>query len=127
MQRVSLGFGGLALLLAMLGVYGTLSYSVARRTGEIAIRMALGAWRAEILRLVLTEGLRPVLTGLVLGALGAFWLSRFVSGFLFGVQPLDPLTHVGAMVLLLVVGALACYLPAARASRVDPLVALRAE
>ncbi len=123
----SLALGGLTLLLAAVGLYGVLSYSVSRRTGEIAIRMALGAVRTDVLRLILGEGSRVVLAGAALGAVGAYWAARGFDHFLFGVRPLDPLTYAAATLLLLAVATLAAYLPANRASRVDPAVALRAE
>jgi putative ABC transport system permease protein len=104
-----------------------LSYSVTRRTSEIAIRMALGALRRDVLRLVLGEGLRVVGVGAALGILGAYWTGRFLTAFLFEVKPLDPFTYLGATLVLVVVAGLAAYLPAARASGVDPLVALRSE
>lgn len=124
---VALGLGGLVLILAALGIYGVLSYSVAQRTSEIAIRMSLGALRKDVLRLVLGEGLRVSCVGGLAGIVGAYWASRFLSAFLFEVTPLDPLTYAAATVLLVAVAGLAAYLPAARASGVDPLVALRSE
>jgi predicted permease len=127
LASVSLGLGGLVLVLAAIGIYGVLSYSVSRRTSEIAVRMALGAVRQDVLRLVVGEGLRVVGAGAVLGVLGAYWSGRFLKAFLFEVQPLDAVTYVGATIVLVTVAALAAYLPAARASRVDPLVALRSE
>jgi predicted permease len=127
LAQAALAFGGLALLLAAVGIYGVLSYSVVRRTGEIAIRMALGAVRADILRLVLGEGLRVALVGAALGVVAAYWATRLLAKFLFGVQPLDVLTYAAATLFLLGIAALAAYLPAARASRVDPMVALRSE
>jgi predicted permease len=123
----SLALGGLTLLLAAVGLYGVLSYSVSRRTGEIAIRMALGAVRTDVLRLILGDGSRVVLAGALLGAVGSYWAARSFAHFLFGVRPLDPLTYAVATLVLLTVAALATYLPASRASRVDPAVALRAE
>jgi ABC-type antimicrobial peptide transport system permease subunit len=113
--------------LAAIGIYGVLSYSVARRTGEIAIRMSLGAARADVLRLVLGEGLRVAVLGATVGLFAAYWVVRLFASFLFGVAPLDALSYAAATGLLLAVAALASYLPAARASRVDPMVALRAE
>jgi putative ABC transport system permease protein len=118
-------FGGIALLLAAIGVYGVLSYSVAQRTQEIGVRMALGATASDVRRLVLGEGLRLAVTGAAIGSLGAIAAGRVLRGLLFGVQPLDPVALVGAAVLLALVAALACELPARRAMRLDPLVVLR--
>ena len=127
LASVSLGLGGLVLALAAIGIYGVLSYSVTRRTSEIAVRMALGALRRDVLRLVFGEGLRVLGIGAALGVLGAYWTGRFLKAFLFEVQPLDVLTYLGATLVLVAAAGLAAYLPAARASRVDPLVALRSE
>lgn len=127
LATTALAFGGMALLLAAIGVYGVLSYSVSRRSGELAVRMALGAVRADILRLVLGEGLRMTVLGAVLGTLAAVGSTRLLAGFLFGVRPLDPLTFAGAILLLLALATVAAYLPANRATRVDPIVALRSE
>ena len=120
-------FAGLALVLAVVGIYGVISYSVVQRTGEIGIRMALGASRTEVLRLILAEGGAIVLGGLTLGLAGTIALTRTISVFLFGVKPTDPLT-LGAVAGVLVLVALAALAgPARRASRVDPLVCLRYE
>jgi predicted permease len=118
-------FGLLALLLACLGLYGILSYAVARRTNEIGIRMALGAERSDVLWLVLRDALRLALIGIVLGILAALAAARLVSSQLFGISAADPLTLSLAILMLLVVAALASYLPARRATKVDPLLALR--
>jgi predicted permease len=127
MARLSAGFGLLALVLAAIGIYGVLAYSVARRTSEIAIRMSLGAMPRNILRLVLAEGLRPALLGSAAGLLASWGLTRFVAQFLYGVKPLDPATLIGGTLALLVIAALACFIPARRAMRVAPMVALRYE
>jgi predicted permease len=127
MARLASGFGMLALVLAAIGIYGVLAYSVARRTSEIAIRMSLGAMPGNILRLVLSEGLRPAAIGAVAGLLGSWGLTRLVANLLFGVKPLDAITFAVATLALLVIAALACYIPARRAMRVAPMTALRYE
>ncbi|MFI5176991.1 MAG: ABC transporter permease [Vicinamibacterales bacterium] len=120
-------FGALALLLAGLGLYGVTSYSVGRRRREMGVRLALGARPSGVVRLVLRRVVWLVLAGVVLGTVLSVWASRFVATLLFGLQPRDPATFIGAAVLLVAVGVLAGWLPARRASRVDPTVALRAE
>ena len=120
-------FAALALVLAVTGVYGVLSYSVSQRTHEVGIRMALGAGRRDVLGLFMGQGLRLVLLGLVIGLVGAFALSRLMSSLLFGVSTTDTATFVVVATVLMLVGVFACYLPARRATRVDPLVALRYE
>ncbi len=127
MARLSTGFGLLALILAAIGIYGVLAYSVSRRTSEIAIRMSLGAMPGNILGLVLREGLRPAILGAVAGLLGSWGLTRLVAEFLYGVKPLDAITFAGATLVLLIIAALACYIPARRAMRVEPMIALRYE
>jgi predicted permease len=120
-------FSALALLLATIGIYGVLSYSMSRRVSEIGLRMALGATRANILRLGLDQGLRPALLGVALGAVGAWWLSRYMTTLLFGVKPFDVLTYTAVMLLIVVTAMVACYLPCRRAMRTDPATALRIE
>jgi putative ABC transport system permease protein len=120
-------FSVLSLLLAALGIYGVISYSVAQRTAELGIRMALGARTGDVLRLVCANGLRIALIGTVAGTLVAFGLTRFLSGMLFGVSSLDPVTFVAMTGVLALVTLLACYLPARRASKTDPAIALRYE
>lgn len=120
-------FAGLALLLATIGMYGVISYSVAQRTQEIGIRMALGAARGGVFRMVLLQGARLAGAGLAIGLFAALAVTRFLVSFLYGVQPTDPLTFTAVSALLVAVALLACYLPARRATRVDPLIALRYE
>jgi predicted permease len=117
-------FGGLALLLAAIGLFGLMSYNVSRRTNEIGIRMALGAQRSNVIRLMLRESLVLVSIGVVVGLTTAFFVSKFITAQLFGLSPMDATAISLAIVLMLAVSAIACYLPARRASRVDPMVAL---
>jgi putative ABC transport system permease protein len=127
LATVSGSFGGLALLLAMLGLYGLMSYAVAQRTAEMGIRMALGARRERIVWMTLRETLWLAGAGIALGVPMALWLSRYAKALLFGVAAVDPVTLAGAVGALAATAALAGYLPARRASRVDPMVALRYE
>ena len=120
-------FAGLALVLASLGIYGVMSNTVAQRTHEIGVRMALGAGQSSVLRLVLGNGMRLTLLGIVLGTAGAFALTRLMKGFLFHVTPTDPATFAEVALFLFLVALLASYIPARRATRVDPVIALRYE
>lgn len=120
-------FAGMALLLAAVGIYGVMSYSVEQHTHEIGIRTALGANRRDTLSLVLFQALRMTLAGLAVGILAAFWLTRLLNSQLFGVKASDPVTFAAVPLILLVAAVAAAYIPALRASRVDPLIALRHE
>jgi ABC-type antimicrobial peptide transport system permease subunit len=120
-------FAALALALAAIGLYGVISYSVAQRTQEIGIRVALGATRKQVLSMIMGQGLRFAAMGLAVGQVLAMMLNRALKGLLVGVSTTDPATLVVTAVMLLIVAVLACYVPARRAARVDPMVALRFE
>ena len=120
-------FGLLALVLAAIGIYGVMSYVVAGRTREIGLRMALGAQLHQVRQLILRQGMMLAGIGLILGLAVVFVLARFLTSMLYGVSPSDPVTFLGITFLLGMVALLACYLPARRAARIDPMIAIREE
>jgi putative ABC transport system permease protein len=127
-EAVAVGlFASLALVLACIGIYGVISYMVSRRTREIGIRLALGAPRSNVLRMVMRQGAFMAGAGTAVGATCSLGLTRLLRSLLFHVTPTDPITYAAAIILLLTVALLACYVPARRAMKVDPMVALRYE
>jgi ABC-type antimicrobial peptide transport system permease subunit len=120
-------FAGAALLLAAIGLYGVMAYSVSQRTREIGIRMALGAQRGDVLLQVMRQGLKLAVLGVAIGLVGAFALTHVLAHLLFGVTPRDPFTFAGVALLLVSVAMIACWLPARRAMRINPMEALRCE
>jgi len=126
-MRLFAVFSTLAITLAIVGIYGVMSYSVSRRTHEIAVRLALGASKSHVMALMLRQGLALTLIGIAVGMAGALGLTRLIANMLFGVKPTDPVTFALVGVLLAVVSLAACYFPARRATRVDPIRALKYE
>jgi putative ABC transport system permease protein len=130
-RRVSMlliaSFAALALVLASIGIYGVIAYTVSQRTQEIGIRMALGASRRNVTGMILRQGAAMALGGVAAGILASFALTRFLSGQLYHVAPIDPVTFTAVPAVLFSIALLACYIPAARAARVDPNIALRRE
>jgi putative ABC transport system permease protein len=120
-------FAAIALLLATIGIYGVISYSVSQRTREIGVRMALGALKGDVLKLVLSQGLRLVGVGLIIGIVGSLLATRLMGTLLFGVTPTDLVSYVAMSLVLCLIALLACFIPAQRAMKVDPTVALRYE
>jgi putative ABC transport system permease protein len=120
-------FAAVALLLAAVGIYGVMSYAVSRRTHEMGIRVSLGARRTDVVLLVVRQGMVLALIGSAAGIVAALGLSRLMKSLLYGVKPIDPLVYGGVSILLMVVAMAATYLPARRAMRVDPMIALRYE
>jgi predicted lysophospholipase L1 biosynthesis ABC-type transport system permease subunit len=120
-------FAGVAALLSAVGIYGVISYAVTQRRRELGIRMALGASMPDVIRLVLRDGLLLTAFGIIGGAAGAFWSTRLLRGLLHGVSPTDPVAFAGGVIVLAAVALVACFVPALRASRVDPAITMRAE
>ncbi|MBV8833991.1 MAG: FtsX-like permease family protein [Acidobacteriaceae bacterium] len=120
-------FAGLALMLAAVGIYAVVSFSAAQRTQEIGVRLALGAKAADVLTMIAGQAMVPVSAGLTMGVVSAVGLVHFLTGLLFGVRPLDPTVFIGVALVLSGAAALASYLPARRATRIDPMTALRYE
>jgi putative ABC transport system permease protein len=130
-QRIAAALAGvcglIGLALAAIGIFGMMSYAITQRTHEIGIRRALGAQNSDVLRLVMRQGVVILAAGLSLGLLGSLAVTRLLTGLLYGISPTDPLTLIGVSLLLTSAALLACYLPARKATTVDPLVALRHE
>jgi ABC-type antimicrobial peptide transport system permease subunit len=125
LMRLLVAFGAVATVLSLLGIYGVMAYSVSQRTREIGIRMAIGASQIDVSRMVMRRGVLLTSAGVVLGIVVSLGLTRFIRSQLFGVQPSDPVTMSSVIVVMMMVALAAAYLPARRAARVDPIVALR--
>jgi putative ABC transport system permease protein len=125
LMRLLVAFGALAMVLALLGIYGVMAYSVAQRTREIGIRIAIGARQVDVLRMVMRRGIALTSAGSFIGIAASLVLTQFVKSQLFGVQPSDPSTMTSVLTLMMLVAVVAAYVPARRAARVDPVVALR--
>jgi putative ABC transport system permease protein len=121
------GFASLAPVLSAIGIYGVIAYSVVHRVHEMGIRIALGAQRREVMRLVISQGMLLLAVDMVIGTLGALAMTRTLASFLYGVRPTDPVTFVAVVVILAGFALLACYIPARRATRIDPMIALHYE